>query len=158
MTDKENIITEQPTEEVDYIAAIQQLQNNTVSKDQYQKLRDENKKLLDALVSGQQINVPAEEPVDIGQLRQKLYNPDNDISNLEYIQNTLKLRKAIMDQGGQDPFLGIGSHVDITQEMRDKAQRVADGLQYCVDFAEGDSGIFSAQYQRMTKDTLIPKR
>jgi hypothetical protein len=66
MTDKENITTEQPTEEVDYIAAIQELQNNTVSKDQYQKLREENKKLLDALVSGQQINVPAEEPVNIG--------------------------------------------------------------------------------------------
>lgn len=158
MNEKENLTVETATEDVDYIEAIQQLQANSVSKDQYNKLRDENKKLLDALVSGQQIDIPAEEKVDIGELRKKLFDPDCNLSNLDYIENSLKLRKAVMDQGGEDPFLGIGSHVDVTQEMRDKAQRVADGLQYCVDFADGDSGIFSAQYQRITKDTLIPKR
>ena len=38
-----------------YIAAIEELKASTVSRDAYNKLRNENKQLLDALVSGQQL-------------------------------------------------------------------------------------------------------
>ena len=65
----ENLINESGEEmldtNTDYVAAIQELQNNTVSKDQYQKLRSENKRLLDALVSGQQVDLPKTEKVDV---------------------------------------------------------------------------------------------
>lgn len=144
--------------ETDYVAAIQELQNNSVSKSQYEKLRNENKKLLDALVNGQQIDLPKEEPVDINELRKKLFNKDADLNNLEYVETALKLRDALIKQGERDPFLPVGDRVTETAEMYDTAQRVAEGLQECVDFAEGDSGIFTAQLQRITKDTPIKRR
>lgn len=150
--------TEMSEAETDYVAAIQELQNNSVSKTQYEKLRTENKKLLDALVSGQQIDLPKEEKPNIDELRKKLFNKDANLSNLEYVDTALKLRNALIEKGERDPFLPVGDRVSETAEMYDIAQRVADGLQACVDFADGDSGIFTAQLQRITKDTPIKRR
>lgn len=150
--------TEMSEAETDYVAAIQELQNNSVSKTQYEKLRTENKKLLDALVSGQQIDLPKEEKPNIDELRKKLFNKDANLSNLEYVDTALKLRNALIEKGERDPFLPVGDRVNETAEMYDIAQRVADGLQECVDFADGDSGIFTAQLQRITKDTPVKRR
>lgn len=144
--------------DTDYVAAIQELQNNTVSKSLYEKLRGENKKLLDALVNGQQIEAPKEEKADVSELRKKLFNKDGNLSNLEYVETALKLRNALMDAGERDPFLPYGDRVTVTAEMYEQAQAVAEGLQECVDFAEGDSGIFTAQLQRITKDILPGRR
>lgn len=148
--------TEMSEAETDYVAAIQELQNNSVSKLQYEKLRSENKKLLDALVNGQQIDLPKEEKHDVNELRRKLFT--TDLSNLEYVDTALKLRTALMENGERDPFLPYGDKVQETADMYVKAQAVADGLQSCVDFADGDSGIFTAQLQRITKDSPIKRR
>ena len=142
----------------DYVAAINELKANTVSKTEYSKLRAENKKLLDALVNGREIDLPKEEKVDVDELRKKLFNKDANLSNLEYVDTALKLRNALIEKGERDPFLPVGDRVSETAEMYDIAQRVADGLQECVDFADGDSGIFTAQLQRITKDTPIKRR
>ena len=144
--------------DTDYVAAINELKANSVSKTEYSKLRAENKKLLDALVNGQQIDLPKEEPVNVDELRRKLFNKDANLTNLEYVDTALKLRNALIEQGERDPFLPVGDRVSETAEMYDIAQRVADGLQECVDFADGDSGIFTAQLQRITKDTPIKRR
>lgn len=141
-------------EEQDYVKAINDLKSNTVPKDQYMKLRDENRKLLDALVSGEQISESKEEPVDIKELRTKLFNTDTELTNLEYVETALKLREAILDEGGEDIFLPTGDKVTITAEMREQAERVAEGLQHCIDFAEGDSAVFTARLQGITKDTI----
>lgn len=144
--------------DTDYVQAINELKANSVSKTEYSKLRAENKKLLDALVNGQQIDLPKEETPDIAELRKKLFNKDGNLSNLEYVETTLKLREALIEAGERDPFLPYGDRVTVTAEMYDKAQAVADGLQECVDFADGDSGIFTAQLQRITKDVLPGRR
>lgn len=144
--------------DADYIEALNELKSSTVSKAQYEKLRTENKKLLDALVSGQQIEQPIANKPTVSELRTKLFNKDANLSNLEYIDTALKLRDALIENGETDPFLPFGDKVDITNDMRDKADRVAEGLKSCVDFADGDSGIFTAQLQRITKDTMMPKR
>lgn len=150
--------TEMSEAETDYVAAIQELQNNSVSKTQYEKLRTENKKLLNALVNGQQIDLSKEEKPDVDELRKKLFNKDANLNNLEYVDTALKLRSALIEKGERDPFLPVGDRVSETAEMYDIAQRVADGLQECVDFAEGDSGIFTAQLQRITKDNPIKRK
>lgn len=142
----------------DYVQAISELKANTVSKDHYNKLRTENKRLLDALVNGQQIDIKTEEKPNVDELRKKLFKKDGQLSNLEYVDTALKLRKALIENGEPDPFVGHGSKLQVTNEMIESAERVAEGLQYCVDFAEGDSGIFTAQLQRITKDVLPMRR
>lgn len=144
--------------DTDYVAAINELKANSVSKTEYSKLRAENKKLLDALVNGREIDLPKEEKANVDDLRKKLFNKDANLSNLEYVDTALKLRNALIENGERDPFLPVGDRVSETAEMYDVAQRVADGLQECVDFADGDSGIFTAQLQRITKDTPIKRR
>lgn len=142
-----------------YIDAISEMKKNYVPKDKLQQVQAENKKLLDALVSGKQIDLPQEKKVDVNELRKKLYGKEADLSNLEYIQNTLELRKALIDAGERDPFLPVGDRVTVTAEHYEKAEQVAEFLQSCVDFADGDSGVFTAEYQRRVKDSsLLPKR
>lgn len=154
----ENIETVEEMNNEAYIQAITELKANTISLDKYNKLRAENKKLLDSLVSGNQIELPKEEKPDIQALRAKLRNTDNDLSNLDFIETGLKLRNALIESGERDPFLPIGDKTPVTSEIIEKAERVAEGLQQMVDFAEGDSGIFSAEYQRRVQDVGIPAR
>lgn len=154
-----NVSGEEMSEtETDYVAAINELKANSVSKEEYAKVRSENKKLLDALVSGKEIDLPKEKPADINELRKKLFNESSDLSNLDYVDTALKLRTALIEKGERDPFLPIGTHVSETAEMYDKAQAVADLLQECVDFADGDSGVFTARYQSVVSDTILPGR
>lgn len=149
----ENVEVEQ-----DYIQTINDLKSNTVPKDQYQKLRSENKRLLDALVSGQQVDLPKTETVNVNDLRKKLFTRDTDLSNLEYVETALQLRDALIESGERDPFLPFGEKVHETAEQHDKANRVAEVLKECVDFAEGDSGIFTAELQRRTKEVMPNRR
>lgn len=139
-----------------YIAAIEEMKANTVSRDAYNKLRNENKQLLDALVSGKELPQEPVKAPSTDELRKKLFSGE-DMSNLEYVETALALRNSLIGAGERDPFLPYGEKVDITQEQIDAAEKVAAGLQEMVDFAEGDSGIFSAEYQRRVKDISIPR-
>lgn len=160
--ENENINTNESKQEnvndgIDYIAAINEMKQNSVDKKKYDSVVAENKRLLDALVEGKQIETPKNnDTVDVGELRKKLYT--QDLSNLEYIKTTLQLRQAIIDSGEQDPFLPCGNHVTITHDMIEAAEHTADVLQQCVDFAEGDSGIFTAELQRRTTDSMPYRR
>lgn len=150
-----NVSGEEMSEtETDYVAAINALKSNSVSKEQYNKLREENKKLLDSLVNGKEIEVSKEEPVDITKLRKDLFNKDGHMTNLEYVSGALKLRDALIERGERDPFLPYGDKVSLTAEHYDKAEQVATVLKECVEFADGDSGIFTAELQRRTKDVM----
>jgi hypothetical protein len=136
---------------VDYISAINELKQNSVDRKQYEKLQVENKRLLDALVDGKQIELPKKEEPNIPEMRKNLFG--GDLSNLEYVDTALKLRTALIEKGEPDPFLPVGDKVNLTQDTIDKAEHVANVLQECVDFADGDSGIFTAELQRRTVDS-----
>ena len=144
--------------DTDYVQAINELKANTVSKTEYAKVRAENKRLLDALVSGEKLDVPDKEVLDPVALRQKLFNKDSQLTNLEYVDTSLKLRKAMLERGERDPFLPYGDRVQDTAQMYDTAEKVASVLQECVDFADGDSGIFTAELQRRTVDNRIIRK
>lgn len=141
--------------DTDYVAAIEELQKTTVSKESYEKVRAENKRLLDALVKGEKIEAPVSVSVD--ELRKKLFG-GQELTNLDFVDTTLKLRSALIERGEPDPFLPIGDKVKTTADTYEAAQTVAQVLQECVDFAHGDSGIFTAELQRRTKDVPIPIR
>lgn len=140
-----------------YIEAINEMKKNYVPKEKLQKVQDENKQLLEALVSGKQIELQKDDKKpNVQELRNKLFSTDNELSNLEYVKTSLELRTALIEAGERDPFLPVGDQVTLTAEHYDKAEQVAELLQGCVDFADGDSGIFTAEYQRRVKDASIP--
>lgn len=149
---------ETTTEEVDYVQAIQELKANSVPKEQYAKLKAENSKLLNSLINGETIEAGSlPEKPDISKLRKELFDGDAQLTNLEYISKTLELRDAIMESGGTDPFLPVGHKVLPDDNDIACANKTAAILKECVEFADGDSGVFTAELQRRMIDTA-PKR
>lgn len=141
---------------VDYIEALKEMKENSVSKAEYEKLKDENRKLLNAFTNGETISIPQEVKPNIDELRAKVMSEDQ--TNLEYITNVLALRKAVIENGDEDPFVPVGSKIAPTAEDRIKAQNVADVLQECVDYAQGDSQLFTNELQRRTIDVMPIRR
>ena len=137
----------------DYLAAINELKQNSVDRSKYEELRAENKKLLDSIVNGTEVALPHEEKKSIEELRANYLKEDQ--SNLEYITNALALREALMAEGKPDPFLPIGEQILPTDEDVATAQKVADVLQECVDYAEGNSDVFTNELQRRLVDVMI---
>ena len=140
----------------DYMEVINDLKKNTVSKEDYEKLREENKMLLKNIANN--VPVPSDdeskpEPVDVNKLREELFNTDNqDMTNLEYITKVMELRKALMDRGERDPFLPSGQNILPTDEDIKTANRVAEVYQNCIDIADGNPDIFTQELQRVTVD------
>lgn len=138
-----------------YIEAIREMKQNSVSKEAYDKLKEENRQLLDSLINGKQVNYTVEKKdVDIGALRKKLSNEDETLSNLEYAKTALELRDALIDSGEKDPFLPWGHNISPTEEDVTKANRVADVLKECIEYSEGDSELFTNELQRRMIDAM----
>lgn len=142
----------------DYLKVINDLKNNTVSKEEYDKLREENKMLLNNIANNVVVNTDEEkkeEEVDINKLREDLFGSDNqDMTNLEYVTKVMELRKALMDRGERDPFLPSGRNILPTDEDIKTANRVAEVYQNCIDVADGNPDIFTQELQRVTVDVV----
>lgn len=146
----------------DYLAAIKELKQNSVDRSEYDKLKAENKKLIDAVVNGQpgqeeqQTVIHTKEEID--QLRNELFNSDKDLSNLEYASKALELRTALMENGMPDPFLPVGNQIAPTRDDIDAANRVAQVYEECIEYAQGDSEAFTNELMRRTRDVKLPRR
>lgn len=142
----------------DYLSAIKEMKQNSVDRSQYEKLKAENKKLLDAFINGGEIaqQVVSEEP-SIAELRKKVFN-NPDQTNLEYVTNVLALRNALIEKGEPDPFVAASSQYTPTVDDYARAEKVAKAFQEMVDIADGDPNVFLNEFERRVKDTNIPSR
>lgn len=149
--------TQSTTTAEDYIEAIKNLKQTTVDKTAYDALRSENKKLLESLINGEEIQ-PNNKVLseDIDTLRNRVLH-DDSLTNLEYWDNVLKLRSALLKRGDEDPFVPQGNKISATSADYQTAEKVATIMQEMVDNAEGDPNVFLNEYQRRVKDTNIKK-
>lgn len=60
-----------------------------------------------------------------------------------------------MAEGKPDPFLPVGNQIAPTDDDIAAAERVAKVLQECVDYADGDSAVFTNELQRRTIDIKV---
>ena len=146
----------------DYLAAIKELKEKSVDRSEYDKLRAENKKLIDAVVNGQP---GQEEPAEvkhskeqIDELRNDLFNSPKELSNLEYVTKAMELREALMENGEPDPFLPVGKQISPTRDDLEGAEKVAQVYRECIDYAEGDSEVFTNELMRRTRDVKLPRK
>lgn len=143
----------------DYIETIKTLKENTVSKEQFLKLKEENKRLLNAWTNGQENpNQPviAENKISVEELKKHLAKPE--ISNRDYVETALELRNRILEEQGIDTFLPNASTYVASDYDKAAADKVARELQEMVDIADGNDDIFNNEYQRRVADINIPKR
>ena len=146
----------------DYLAAIKELKENSVNRSEYDKLRAENKRLIDAVVNGQpgqeeQVVVKhSKEQID--DLRNELFNSPRELNNLEFITKTMELREALMENGEPDPFLPVGKQISPTRDDIEGAEKVAQVYKECIEYAEGDSEVFTNELMRRTRDVKLPRK
>ena len=146
----------------DYLAAIKELKENSVNRSEYEKLRAENKKLIDTVVNGlpgqeEQVVVKhSKEQID--ELRNDLFNSPKELNNLEFITKTMELREALMENGEPDPFLPVGKQISPTRDDIEGAEKVAQVYKECIEYAEGDSEVFTNELMRRTRDVKLPRK
>lgn len=142
----------------DYIEEIQKLRDSSIPKEEYNRLKEENKRLITTLASGGSLNGETPQAKeDINALRAKLFNSEN-LSNLDYCSTALELRDALMAEGKPDPFLPVGHEIVPSNNDRESAERVASALKECVDYAQGDADIFTDELQRRLVDSTPRRR
>lgn len=150
----------------DYIESIKQLKANSVPKDDYEKLKKENKSLLSALIDGKvtpevekALDRQKEPGTDVNKLRERLFSPDSNLSNLEFVRTTLELRKALMEKDGPEADIFLGkfdpsiarSPAEMAEEMQ-LADDTAKKLQEVVDASNGDPSLFQGLLQGVLVD------
>lgn len=140
----------------DYIKAIKDLKSNTVSKEVYLKQVEDNKKLLNALANGETVETTKVKHRPTQEIRDDLFNNENN--NLEFWKKTLELRAAVLEDEGKDIFLPVGHEYQASENDINTANKVADVVQQCIDYADGDSMVFTNELQRRTNDTALPRR
>lgn len=162
MEELEKVIEEQPQDMTqDYLDQITKLKKSTVSKQEYDKMLEENRRLLNTIVNGETAAAETkDEPmVDVNALRKDLFNGEGgDMTNLEFISKVLDLREALIKSGENDPFLPYGKDIIPTDEDIAAANRVATALAECVEYADGNSDIFTNELQRITVDSAPIRR
>lgn len=151
---------ETSNDSVDYIAAINEMKQNSVPRKQYEELKKENKELLDTLINGGQVNIQDTAPKkNIEEMRKELFSKeaaDKGMTNLEFVERSLELRDAIIESGGVDPFLPIGKGIELTRDDYEAAEFTAEQFRECIDIASGNSDVFTAELMRRTVDNSLP--
>lgn len=147
----QEVVVTQPNNEVEanYLEQIKQLKENTVSKEMYDKVVAENKKMLSDYINGTMNVDNPEVEVTLEQARLAYQQPG--MNNLDQAKATLQLRDKMMENGLGDPFLANG--VDPTVQDITDAQQVADFLQSCIDTAKGNPAVFQNEFYRGLQET-----
>ena len=145
---------------IDYISAINEIKQNSVPRKQYEELQKENKTLLDTLINGGQVTQVIEgEKKSIEEIRNSLFSKEaaeKGMTNLEFVEKSLELRDAIIESGGTDPFLPVGKGIELTRDDYEAAEFTAQQFRECIDMANGNSEVFTAELMRRTVDNSLP--
>lgn len=137
------------------IKKIDEMKQNTVSKELYEAEKETNRKLAEYIMDGKGENplANAEKQKELSKDELKKILASEDTNNLEYAKASLALRKKVMDEGGRDPFLPVSSQQPITSIDVEGAEKVAKVLQECVDEADGDPETFTFLFGKRINET-----
>ena len=133
------------------INQIKDLKEKTVSREEYDRIKNDNKELAKALINGTGANIPGitkpEEKPDLDDLRKKLFTKKSK-NDLEYFTNLLALRDGVMADGQPDPFLPINREFRATAQDEADAERIATQIKEAIEYADGDPAVFSNDLRR----------
>lgn len=131
-------------QENDYLKSIEDIKKNYVKKDlfdeEHKKRVDAEKALVNVLDGEEQARKEKEQEeqpkLDYEKTIKKLYtNNDNvEMTNYEFMKNTLAVREECIKKHGRDPFLGVlKNNKTPSYEDQQEAERYAKGLQDIID-------------------------
>lgn len=157
MEENKNEIATTDTNEnigVDYISIIEQMKKDSVPKSEYDKLKGEQERMLKVLQEGGKLqeNQAAVEMPSVEELRKSLFTTDCELSNIDYCTKALQLRKQILEQEGRDIFVAQNPRLTPTSYDYERADAVATVMAECIEYAKGDSELFTNELMRRTND------
>lgn len=154
----ENKDLELNNEELDIVDDIQQWKQSHVDKAEYDKVLADNRKLMKALMNGENVGTeaPKKPVVDKNKLRQELFGEGSDLEVCERFSKLIELRNAELADGKPDPAFGRG--VNWTAEEKQQLAGAFDTYQHCLDVAEGDDQRFVMELNRLMNDVVIPRK
>ena len=153
----EDIIQETvDTTEVDYVEAIKELKENSVSKAEYAKLKAENQKLIKSLINGESLpqDQQPKKEIDVVGIEKRLASKDPTIRYIDGFKMMLDLREADLAAGKVDPFIPATKRDGYTQADLDACQRRAEIYQECLDEANGNNEVFISELYNRMVDTM----
>ena len=132
-----------------YISAINEMRNNSVSRDKYNKLKEDNRQLLDALINGGQIEVPTAEEKKSAQ---ELVNEFRELAgrkkgkplDVEFSEKLIEMRDAFLEETGEDLFLP-SNPTDVDYK---NAQDVEAFFRTCLEAADGNNDVYEREMSR----------
>lgn len=132
----------------DYVSELNNIRENTISREEYERVCKENRTLANALTTGTQYGTDKQiAKPDVETLRARVMDGRKK-TNLEYFTQVLELRDALIDSEGIDPFLPSNREYIPKQEDIERAQEIADGIKECIEYADGDPKVFTVELQR----------
>lgn len=151
--DEQNTIE---TPETNYIEIINNMKQTTVSKDEYNRVLADNRKLAESLAtsparSTEEPETPVATDEDIDLMRRNLMTINKHQTNLEFTRQLLDLRDALIARGEPDPFLSNNSQIAPTEADEAKAQMIANGLRQMCDYCGKDAQLFNSELKRCCK-------
>lgn len=159
MTDE--VITNETNVDVQkYIDAINNLKANTRPAEDYARLEEENRRLLEAMVNGttdESASPEAAAKPSIQDLRNKAYGKGAEaLSDLEYVSTVLDLRDALLEAEGVDHMIPQGKKYSPDLNDIHCAQKAYEALRHCVNVADGNNEVFIQEISRITVDSGLP--
>ena len=165
MNENENENVVNPNE--DYLETIKELKKNSVSKEDYEKLREENKRLLSSLVNGDEVDLEQEQEQEQAPARTReeiiksidetckdLFVEDNSMSNLECAKKIIKYHDDMLELTGTDPFENTGDKFIASDSDKSSPKRTYEYLKNCVENSQGDPVAFNVAFQAGLRQIL----
>ena len=133
-----------------YVDALNKLKENMVDRTKYDKLAEDNKKLVEALASGSHFEEEEEEKGEpSSDIAKRIFKNSKRYRNdLEFFTDALAYRDALIEEGQVDPFLPFNHDYSPDESDVQKAQDIADALKECVEYAQGDPKLFTSELMR----------
>jgi len=155
--ENENIEIKEETVDVQkYLDTINDLRSTTVSKNEFQKLKDENSMLLKSIMTGNTSTATAVEKPSAQELRNKLYGPDCEkLSDLEYVTLTCDLRDILLEEEGIDYLAPTGTQYTADANDFATANKLYNGFRYCIERADGDDRRFINELDMIMKESAV---
>lgn len=161
MQDDNKRSEEEVVDNTDYITAIKELKENSVSKDKYDALIAERKQLIDQIVNGQgDIDQDDNAEPELGSRLDyyKKYKENKFPNNLEFWDNMVKLRKATIAEYGADPTVtgnyGLtpeGEKVEPAYGESEAMENAFNTIEEFIKQADGSPIVFDALMQSSVK-------
>lgn len=138
--------------ELDPAEQLRELKANYVPKGELEKAIAERNKYFKMATTNYSAEQPEKEvKKSTEELRKEFFSDMENKTNLKLAEQALALRESIIENGGVDPFIPQGRKISATQADILAAENVAEGLQYCIDYAQGDPNLFRAAFNKITR-------